>query len=256
MRLVWAWSNAVHFAVRLALREQLRRKTRLRRKRAPPAPVQTLPPEPAFSVASKYRASLRLLGRDAPQLMQKWKARGHCSYDDVLELLPRDRHVSAPELEDIIAMLASLAIELRDAPALTEHDNGLLARKRILVLHCDIGIRWWIADALEEQGAETLLPHMNAGSVLRCVNETALDGAVLNFISSQLPIFRIANRLHARNIPIVFYTAFDERLVARATAHMNCAIVPNPRPTKNIASALAGLIGGKPKRRLRSFLDN
>jgi hypothetical protein len=37
---------------------------------------------------------------------------------------------------------------------------------------------------------------------------------------------------------------------------MNRAIVPNPGPAKDIASALEGLIAGKPKRRLRSFLDN
>jgi hypothetical protein len=246
----------MHFAVRLALREKLKRKARLRRKRAHPAPVQTFPPEPAFSVSSQYRASLRLLGEDALQLPQKWKARGHCTYDDVVERLPPNRHLSAPEIENLIAMFASLAIELREDPALKPNDDGLLTGKRILVLHCDVGIRWWIADTLEEEGAQTLLPHMQVDSVLRCIHETALDGAVLNFISSQLPILRIANRLHARAIPIVFYTAFDETHVTRATAHMNRAIVPNPGLAKDIASALAGLIAGKPKRRLRSFLDN
>lgn len=246
----------MHFAVRLALREQLKRKARLRRKRAHPAPVQTLPPEPTFSVDSKYRASLRLLGRDGVQLLPKWKARGHCTYDDMIALLPPDQRVSTSEIEDLLAMLASLAIELREAPVQTEHDNSLLTHKRILVLHCDAGICWRIADALEEEGAETLLPDMNADTVLHCVDANALDGAVLNFISSRLPILRIANRLHARSIPIVFYTAFDEKRVARATEHMNCAIVPYPGHMKDIASTLAGLIGGKRKRRLRSFLDN
>jgi DNA-binding response OmpR family regulator len=153
-------------------------------------------------------------------------------------------------------MLRSLAIELRGAPAPRASDPPLLDRKRILLVHPDAGILCWIADALEEEGAEVVAPKLNFDDVLACANRFALDGAVLNFISGRLPILRLANRLHARTIPIVFYTAFDTKLVARATSHMNCVIISNPGSNKAIVSALAALIKGRPRPRSRNFLDN
>jgi len=172
----------------------------------------------------------------------------------VVALLPPDQSLSASELDGLIDMLSNLAIELREAPAPVEHDPPLLDRMRILLVQPDPAIYLRIAHALEDEGAEVLMPGIN--SVLACADRSPLDGAVLNFISDRVPILRIANRLHIRNIPIVFYTAFNTRLVARATAHMNCVIIPNPGSTKAIVSALAAMIGGRPHRPLRSFLDN
>lgn len=246
----------MHFAVGLALMEQLRRKARLRRKRTPVLLPQNLPPKPPLSIESKYRVSLRLLGKDGLQFLQKWKARGHCTYGDVLALLPADRDVCTSEFEDLIAMLLSLAIELRDAPAPLRKESLLLDQKRILLVHPDHRIFNSIARALEDEGAEVLSPGMCAERVLSCINKSTLDGAVLNYITDRLPIVQIANRLHVRNIPIVFYTAFDAKLVARATAHIRCVIITNPGPMKGIVSALAALIAGGGKRRLHSFLDH
>jgi len=249
-------SEFVHSAIRLALQEQLRRKARLRRKRNRSAPPQTAPAEPPLSVASKYRASLRLLGKDADQFLRTWKARRHCTYEEVVALLPPDRPLSGSELHDLTAMLLSLAIELRKVPAPVEHDPPLLDRKRILLVHPDRGILFRIARALEDEGAEVLAPGTHIDSILACAADPALDGAVLNFMSDRVPILRIANRLDVREIPIVFYTAFETKLVARATAHINCVIIPNPSSTKAIVSALAALIRDRRHRRLRSLLDN
>jgi hypothetical protein len=81
----------VHFAVRIALEEQLRRKARLRRKRMRLAPAQAAPAEPPFAVADQYRAALCLLGNNGLQSLQTWKARGHCTYGELAALLPSDR---------------------------------------------------------------------------------------------------------------------------------------------------------------------
>jgi hypothetical protein len=248
----------VHFAVRIALEEQMRRKARLRRKRIRPAtaPAQAAPAEPPFAVPEQYRASLCLLGNDGLQSLQTWKARGHCTYGELAALLPSDRSPSPGELEGLTGMLRSLAIELRGAPVPRASDPPLLDRKRILLVHPDAGILCWIADALREEGAKVLVPKLNFDDVLACADRFALDGAVLNFVSGRLLVLRLANRLHARTTPIVFYTAFDTKLVARATSHMNCTIVSNPGRSKAIVSALADLIKGRPRPRLRSFLDN
>jgi hypothetical protein len=244
-------SKSVHFAVRIALEEQLRRKARLRRKRVRPAP-----PLPPFAVADQYRASLCLLGKDGLQTLRAWTARGHCTYGELAALLRPDRSPSPGELEGLTGMLRSLAIELREGLAPRASDPPLLDRKRILLVHPDAGILCWIASALEEEGAEVVVPKLNFDDVLACAERFALDGAVLNFISDRLPVLRLASRLHARTIPIVFYAAFDTMLVAQVTSHMNCAIVSNPGGSKAIVSALAALIEGRPRPRLRSFLDN
>ena len=246
----------MHFAVRIALQEQLRRKARLRRKRIRPAPTQVAPAEPPLCVADKYRASLCLLGNDGLQCLQKWRARGHCTYGELATLLPSDRSPSPGDLDRLTGMLRSLKIVLRGAPAPRKHDHRLLDGKRILLVHPDAGVLWWIAGALEDEGAEVLVPKMNFDSVLACADRSALDGAVLNFVSKRLPTLRLANRLHARNIPVVFYTAFDTMLVARATAYINCAIVSDPGSSKTIVSALAALMRGRRLPQSRSFLDN
>jgi hypothetical protein len=246
----------MHFAVKIALEEQLRRKARLRRKRMRPAPAPTTSAEAPLAVADKYRASLYLLGKDGMRCLQKWKARGHCSYEEVAALFPPHQSFTVHELEDLTGMLRSLAIELRGLPAPQLSNSALLDRKRILLVHPDAGILDWIANALEEEGAKVVIPKLTFDDVLACANRFAFDGAVLNFISDRLPVLRLANRLHAQTIPIVFYTAFDTKLVARVTAHMNCAIVSNPGSTKAIVSALAALIKGRRQPRSRSFLDN
>jgi hypothetical protein len=249
-------SKLVHFAVRIALQEQLRRKARLRRKRMRSGPAETTPTEPPLSVADKYRASLCLLGKNGLQSLRKWKARGHCTYGELAALLPSDRSPSPGELDGLTGLLRSLAIELRGAGPPREPDRPLFNGKRILLVHPDTSIVRWIVRALEDAGAEVLVPRMNFNSVLACADRFALDGAVLNFISDRLPVLRLANRLHARKIPVVFYTAFDTRLVAQATAHMNRAIVSNPGSSKTIVSALASLMRGGCQPQSRSFLDN
>jgi hypothetical protein len=246
----------VHFAVRIALEEQLRRKVRLRRKRMHPAPPLAAPAKPLFAVEERYRGSLRLLGKDGVRCLQKWIAQGHCSYDEVAGLIPPDRTLSASEIENLTGMLQSLAIELRETSAPRASDPPLLDGKRILLVHPDVGIHSWIAEALREEGAKVLAPKPKFDDVVACADRFALDGAVLNFISDRLPVLRLANHLHSRTIPIVFYTTFDTTLVARVTSHMNCAIISNPASSKAIVSALAALIKGRPRRRLRSFLDN
>jgi hypothetical protein len=248
----------VHFAVKIALEELLRRKARLRRKRmrSASAPAQAAPAESPFAVADQYRASLCLLGKDGVQCLQKWKAQGYCSHDQVAALLPPHRSLSVNELESLTGMLQSLAIELRGAPAPRASDPPLLDRKRILLVHPDAGILYWIANALEEEGAKVLAPKLTFDDVQACANRFSFDGAVLNFISDRLPVLRLASFLHARTIPIVFYTAFDTKLVARMTAHMNCAIISNPGNSKAIVSALSALIKGRRRPRSRSFLEN
>jgi hypothetical protein len=246
----------MHFAVRIALEEQLRRKARLRRKRVPSSPAQATQAEPLRAIPDEFRASLCLLGKDGVRYLQKWKARGHCSFEEVSALLPPHRSLSVSELDALTGMFRSLAIELRGAPAPRPPRRPVLDRKRILLVHPDVGILCWIADALEEEGAEVLVPKLTFDDVLACANRFAFDGAVLNFISDRLPVLRVANRLHAHKIPIVFYTAFDRKLVSRVTAHMNCAIVSNPASSKAIVSALAALMRGRRKAELRSFLDN
>jgi hypothetical protein len=246
----------MHFAVKIALEEQLRRKARLRRKRVRPVPAQTTPAEPPLAVGDQYRASLSLLGKDGMRCLQKWKARGHCSYEEVAALFPPHQSLAVHELEALTSMLQSLAIELRGAPPPRPSNSLLLDRKRILLVHPDAGILDRIANALEEEGAKVVMPKLTFDDVLACASRFTFDGAVLNFISDRLPVLRLANRLHAQAIPIVFYTAFDTKLVARVTAHMNCAIVSNPGSSKAIVSALAAVMRGRRQRQLRSFLDN
>jgi hypothetical protein len=242
--------------MRIALKEHLRRKARICRKCIRPALAQTPPAEPQHSVETQYRASLQLLGKDGLHYVRKWKDRGHCTYDEIAALLPLGRALSASEIKDLIAMLLSFVIELRDAPAPATHADLVLDHKRILLFHPDPSIRLQIFRALAHEGAVVVAPRMNAAGMLHCAEESTLDGAVLNFIRDHVPILQLANRLHARNIPIVFYTAFDTRLVARATAQMHCAVISNPGRTETIASALAALIGGRRRRRSRSLLDN
>jgi DNA-binding response OmpR family regulator len=82
--------------------------------------------------------------------------------------------------------------------------------KRILVVEDEWLIGEYVADHLAETGYAVEGPAPNVGTALRILEQTQIDGAVLDITLGREKSFPIAERLLALNIPFVFLSGYVE----------------------------------------------
>jgi DNA-binding response OmpR family regulator len=121
--------------------------------------------------------------------------------------------------------------------------GSMLHGYRILIIHTEPLIGECLADALRAEGAEIVGPARGLKHAFECAEAVDLRLAVLNFIFEGGNTLPIAEHLHRRRIPIVFFTAMDREFMVRATTHLNATILANPADIGRIVPVIEQLIG-------------
>jgi CheY-like chemotaxis protein len=119
----------------------------------------------------------------------------------------------------------------------------MLDGRRVLVVHSDVLIGLVIADRLEEEGAHIVGPAHNLEHALKCVEEPNVAAAVLNFVFHGGDTLLIAERLHARCVPIVFFTGMPQDFMAPICDRLDARLVVNSGNAEPIAAAVGQMIG-------------
>jgi DNA-binding response OmpR family regulator len=119
----------------------------------------------------------------------------------------------------------------------------MLNGHRILIVHADPMIGEHLALVLSAEGADIVGPVRSLKHALEFAEATDLHVGVLNFILEGGNTLPIAERLHQRAVPIVFFTAMDQEFMLRATGHLNATVLINPADETRIVPVIEQLIG-------------
>jgi DNA-binding response OmpR family regulator len=117
----------------------------------------------------------------------------------------------------------------------------MLVGRRILVVHAEAMIGHRIASMLDGAGAEIVGPAHELGHALRCAAEPDLSAAVLNYVFHGGDTRPIAERLHARGVPIVFFTAMEPGFMAQVAVQFGAVVLSNPAEWDRIVTAVTDL---------------
>jgi CheY-like chemotaxis protein len=113
-----------------------------------------------------------------------------------------------------------------------------LAGKRILVVEDDYLVAMDIVRALERAGAEVIGPASAVEAALAALEQTVLDGAILDINLGGEMAFPVADALMARGIPFIFATGYDAQVIPlRFTDVKRCE---KPMASEQICAALFG----------------
>jgi CheY-like chemotaxis protein len=113
-----------------------------------------------------------------------------------------------------------------------------LAGKRILVVEDDYLVAMDIVRALERAGAEVIGPAPAVEAALAALEQTVLDGAILDINLGGEMAFPVADALMARGIPFIFATGYDAQVIPlRFTDVKRCE---KPMASEQICAALFG----------------
>ena len=96
---------------------------------------------------------------------------------------------------------------------------------------------------LRAEGANIIGPAYNLKHALVLAEATDLSVGVINFILEGANTLPIAERLHQRAVPIIFYTAMDRESMLRVTTHLNATVLANPADSTRIVPVIKQLIG-------------
>ena len=113
-----------------------------------------------------------------------------------------------------------------------------LARKRILVVEDDYLVAMDIARALERAGAEVIGPTPAVEAALNALEQTVLDGAILDINLGGEMAFPVADALMARGVPFIFATGYDAEVIPLRFTHVKRC--EKPMASEQICAALFG----------------
>jgi CheY-like chemotaxis protein len=113
-----------------------------------------------------------------------------------------------------------------------------LARKRILVVEDDYLVAMDIVRALERAGAEVIGPAPAVEAALAALEQTVLDGAILDINLGGEMAFPVADALMARGIPFIFATGYDAQVIPLRFADVKRC--EKPMASEQICAALFG----------------
>jgi DNA-binding NtrC family response regulator len=94
-----------------------------------------------------------------------------------------------------------------------------LGGKRVLIVEDEFLIALHLTSELAARGAIVVGPTDDVDSALKAIENTSLDGAILNVDLRGEPSFRVADALAGRHIPFVFATGYETREMP--TRHSN-----------------------------------
>lgn len=112
-----------------------------------------------------------------------------------------------------------------------------LAGKRILVVEDEAMVAVMVEDMLNDLGAIVVGPAGSISEGLTLANQEDLDAALLDINVRSERIDPVADKLRARNIPIVFATGYG-------TAHLRdgSTMIQKPYTQEKLAEALQGIL--------------
>jgi DNA-binding response OmpR family regulator len=113
-----------------------------------------------------------------------------------------------------------------------------LARKRILVVEDDYLVAMDIVRALERAGAEVVGPAPAVEAALNALEQTVLDGAILDINLGGEMAFPVADALMARGVPFIFATGYDAQVIPLRFMHVKRC--EKPMASEQICAALFG----------------
>jgi len=109
---------------------------------------------------------------------------------------------------------------------------------RILLVEDEYMIAQDTADGLRALGAEVVGPLSSVSKAMAVVEQDCeLDGAVLDINLQGQMVFPVADRLLARNVPIVFTSGYDEN--ALPTRYTGVLLCQKPVTPQRLRSALS-----------------
>ena len=163
----------------------------------------------------------------------------HVAVDDTR----RQSLYSSPPMTDRV-IISCLVSNIRCCRAMSLKSSGsMLDGYRILIVHADPMIGEHLALVFMAEGADIVGPARDLKHALEFAETTDLRVGVLNFILEGANTLPIAERLHQRGVPIVFFTAMDREYMQRTTAHLNATVLANPADSTRIVPVIEQLIG-------------
>ncbi|HEY0335102.1 MAG TPA: response regulator [Stenotrophomonas sp.] len=103
-------------------------------------------------------------------------------------------------------------------------ENSLQGR-RFLIVEDDYLLACCLQDMLRREGAEVVGPASSVSEGI-ALSDEPLDGALLDINVRGEPVFALADRLLARDIPIVFCSGYDPHVLPEAYRHVPHCMKP------------------------------
>jgi CheY-like chemotaxis protein len=116
--------------------------------------------------------------------------------------------------------------------------GAVLSRARILIVEDEALIALMMVDSVEQEGATVIGPFNTLEDALAC--EDVPDVALLDVNLAGVSSYPLADKLRARNCPIVFATGYDESSVAPEFA--GAPVLQKPIEPEILIQALANLV--------------
>ncbi|WP_114946397.1 response regulator [Microvirga calopogonii] len=118
--------------------------------------------------------------------------------------------------------------------------EGMLARRRIMVVEDEYFIADDMAKALERLGAEIVGPVPTRDQALALLKAGPVDAAVLDINLKRQTVYPVADALREHGVPFVFATGLAEGVVL--PAYQDVPLWEKPFKPESLAQALPSLI--------------
>ena len=116
--------------------------------------------------------------------------------------------------------------------------------QRILVAEDEMVIAFDLRDTVEEAGYEVEGPHSGTSSALRAFESKRPDLAILDISFGDDDSFRLAKKLTAEHVPIIFQTDSEAPAII-AERFPGAVAVTKPCPPAEMLAAVSGALGGR-----------
>jgi CheY-like chemotaxis protein len=126
---------------------------------------------------------------------------------------------------------------LSEKAAATDGALQVLAGRRLIVIEDEPLVALDIVDTLKEAGAEVFGPVGNAADALLLIDETVLDGALLDGNLHGKPVGDIAAALLRRKVPFLFVTGYGRDALPEGFG--NVGILSKPFSREHMLKAVA-----------------
>jgi len=117
----------------------------------------------------------------------------------------------------------------------------------ILVVEDEPLVGMWTSEVLAELGYKVLGPCLDVARATKIIEETRIDGAVLDVNLAGEPVFAVANLLAARNVPLVFLTGYEKTVLEKPFDA--APLLQKPIAADDLERALESVLGPSPERR-------
>lgn len=122
---------------------------------------------------------------------------------------------------------------------MADQETACLRGRRLLVVEDEYMIAMYVVDALEDFGAEVLGPVATVSDALALLDTEQVDGASLDINLCGETVYPVAEVLHARGVPFIFVSGYDQKTIPTVYAHVpHCGKPVNSRMLANTLAAV------------------